>query len=253
MSEKTPGQVAYEAYCERRWRASLISGKRLPPFTANSPAICAAWEAAATACCAELEEELQAHVNDAPYLAGAAKRIAELEKELAELKRAISDPAAVWTNMLRGEIAMPQGFSDVESLRGELEKAQARMARIQNQFGRCSACDCVAWSPEKDGVSKCLFCDQKARIVELEKSAASMRTALRHAYVTVPQTDRGNKVMTMIESAMSSNAGKDYVPLSEVEPLIHALNLAESEHDLAQARAEEALKTWRKNHPISQK
>lgn len=46
---KSPGQLAYEGYCERADGMSLVSGERLPGWDDLSPVIAEAWEAAAQA------------------------------------------------------------------------------------------------------------------------------------------------------------------------------------------------------------
>ena len=46
--KRTPGQIAYEAYCQARgWRA--FDKQLLPPWAYVRPEIRAAWEAAGTA------------------------------------------------------------------------------------------------------------------------------------------------------------------------------------------------------------
>jgi hypothetical protein len=45
----TPGQIAYQAYCENSGGVSLVSGDGLPAWAALPPRIREAWEAAATA------------------------------------------------------------------------------------------------------------------------------------------------------------------------------------------------------------
>lgn len=51
-------------------------------------------------------------------------KIKELQDELDELKAILSNPAAVWTNMLRGTIAMPQAIEHGEKCKSELEQVQ---------------------------------------------------------------------------------------------------------------------------------
>lgn len=46
---KTPGQIAYEAYCETTGWKSAISGAPLPQWAEVKPEIVAAWENAAAA------------------------------------------------------------------------------------------------------------------------------------------------------------------------------------------------------------
>lgn len=46
---KTPGQIAYEAYCEFAQGVSLVSAQPLPIWTEQSERIRPAWEAAAKA------------------------------------------------------------------------------------------------------------------------------------------------------------------------------------------------------------
>lgn len=46
---KSFGAIAYEAYCEHTGWKSLVSGADLPQWSALSPEIRAAWEAAASA------------------------------------------------------------------------------------------------------------------------------------------------------------------------------------------------------------
>lgn len=43
------GKIAYEAYCKQSDYKSLITGKPLPPYEAQAPAIILAWEAAGKA------------------------------------------------------------------------------------------------------------------------------------------------------------------------------------------------------------
>lgn len=47
--DKTFGQTAYEAYCEKAGGKSLVSGAPLPVWEAQAPAIQEAWEAGAEA------------------------------------------------------------------------------------------------------------------------------------------------------------------------------------------------------------
>jgi hypothetical protein len=46
---KSPGQIAYEAYCGSSEGKSLISGATLPAWENQNPQIQQAWEAAASA------------------------------------------------------------------------------------------------------------------------------------------------------------------------------------------------------------
>ncbi len=45
----TPGQIGYEAYCEKTNWKSLVSGAQLPAWDAVTPGIKEAWESAAAA------------------------------------------------------------------------------------------------------------------------------------------------------------------------------------------------------------
>lgn len=49
MSQKTLGQIAYEAYCASTDWKSAVSGAPLPQYVEQRPAVIAAWEAAGTA------------------------------------------------------------------------------------------------------------------------------------------------------------------------------------------------------------
>lgn len=80
------------------------------------------------------------YVNDG----GPAKEIAELRRELAELKSVLADPAAVWTNMLRGQIAMPQAFEVLErernELRTRLDTALNLLRDLSQEHSLCPYC-----------------------------------------------------------------------------------------------------------------
>lgn len=48
-AEKSPGQIAYEAYCHHTGGKSLVTGCRLPDWNILKAEISLAWEAAANA------------------------------------------------------------------------------------------------------------------------------------------------------------------------------------------------------------
>lgn len=52
----TPGEVAYNAYCNKSNWKSLVSGQPLPPFKETKKEIQEAWEAAAEAVLSEYGE-----------------------------------------------------------------------------------------------------------------------------------------------------------------------------------------------------
>lgn len=58
MTPPTPGEVAYNAYCEARgWKS--FAGDHLPPFEKVQPDIQAAWEAAGRAVIDQINTEPQ--------------------------------------------------------------------------------------------------------------------------------------------------------------------------------------------------
>lgn len=56
-----------------------------------------------------------------------------LWRELCALRAALSDPAAVWANLLRGTIAMPP---HIPKLEGRLTDAQVRIERLEKYVDR---------------------------------------------------------------------------------------------------------------------
>jgi hypothetical protein len=59
----TPGEIAYNAYCQRRgWKS--FHGEQLPPFIRQSSALMDAWEDAATAVVGEVRSTQLAPPRD---------------------------------------------------------------------------------------------------------------------------------------------------------------------------------------------
>lgn len=56
MDNRTPGQIGYDAYCQATGGVSLVSGDKLPEFSALKEEIKAAWEMAAGAVVAYAKE-----------------------------------------------------------------------------------------------------------------------------------------------------------------------------------------------------
>jgi len=83
-----------------------------------------------------------------------------LSKRIAELEAAIATPAAVWTNMLRGTIAMPGQMAHLE------ERVQAQAQRIAElESEHLPECDIMDRPPE--GIKKPCNC-RRWRRVELD-------------------------------------------------------------------------------------
>lgn len=66
-------------------------------------------------------------------------RLRELEKEIAEYKRIIADPAAVWVNMLTGKIARPRALDHYEECKAmvdtqakDISSLKQRLFEMQN-------------------------------------------------------------------------------------------------------------------------
>lgn len=72
-----------------------------------------------------------------------AAEIERLRAQIAGLK----DPATVWVNMLRGEIARPRALDHYEELKAEVERLQAEVALLRaeierpGQIRKCPSCD----------------------------------------------------------------------------------------------------------------
>lgn len=57
----------------------------------------------------------------------------QLRRQLEELMSALKDPAAVWTNMLRGTIARPQALDHYEELKGYVERISPLMEKLEQR------------------------------------------------------------------------------------------------------------------------
>lgn len=66
-------------------------------------------------------------------------KIGELELEIARTKLLLTDPVAVWVNMLRGTIARPRALDHYEECKQEVEKLQAELDRLKTPH-KCENC-----------------------------------------------------------------------------------------------------------------
>jgi len=96
--------------------------------------------------CTELTAMLhraEAHEEEAARLKSLLKteqdKRANAEAMLESLR---TDPACVWTNMLRGQIARPAALDHYEECKGKLEQAEAACAEMRHILS-CDSIDCV--------------------------------------------------------------------------------------------------------------
>lgn len=59
-----------------------------------------------------------------------AEDVRLLERELDHIRTTLKDPAAVWVNMLRGEIARPSALDHYEECKDMVERLQSELAAI---------------------------------------------------------------------------------------------------------------------------
>lgn len=90
--------------------------------------------------------------------------------------------------------------------------------------------------------------DAEKRAEQSERQAAAMREAMERIEAgDHPGTPINNDscAMYIIKAALNSDAGKDFVPLADVEPLIHAL----AHMVIYDSRCADTLKAWDAKHP----
>lgn len=223
---KTPGQIAMDAH-----RKSLIPTRGIIAagyeFETMPQDTQAAWEAAAQAARAPLQAELD------------------------DLKRILSSPAAVWTNMLRGTIAQPQAFHDLDNLRAELRTAQEanaqHVAEHENFLGSLHNEEFVRnlittgqikLPKECDDVTECArqLGEARKELEASEKAAAALRNALLNL---CEKSESGVKhcpecsydiehhdAQCLVGHALARDAGKNLVHICEVEPMVGVLESA---------------------------
>jgi predicted RNase H-like nuclease (RuvC/YqgF family) len=88
--------------------------------------------------CEEIERQQREYQIVFASLRSADEEINSLRRELAEIKAAISDPAAVWANMLRGTIARPAALDHYEECKSEVERLQRELAELRTTVSRAA-------------------------------------------------------------------------------------------------------------------
>lgn len=138
-------------------------------------------------------------------------KLARVEKELAELKRAIADPKAVWVNMLRGQIAMPQVY-----------EAQAKLAAVEKERDEWlfAMNMCAGAAGIGDADELCGWIDRvKGERDEAQAKCVEMREVLEACDMYLAgacqPTNRG-----LIKHALSTDCGRGFVPVRELEPIL---------------------------------
>lgn len=91
------------------------------------------------------------------------------------------------------------------------------------------------------------------KIDELSKQAAAIRKYLQEIQVLCSSpaysiADR-LQIQAWTALALSGNAGRDYVPISDVEPLLNALEDSMNIGNIGCDKALAAFEQWYKNHP----
>lgn len=159
----------------------------------------------------------------------------KLKTELEEIKRAISDPGAVWANMLRGTIARPQALEHYEKCKAALETAERERDEARRQAAAMREALCKAEPVTGAWESVCYLCGAKTEVGDIT-----------------------HKKTCPFSIAKCSDAGRDLVPLSDVDPLLECVRDIMCEYDdgyhvseaaCAGCKAQKVLKAWDAKHP----
>lgn len=276
---KTPWQVAYEAYCDsRNWES--VRHEPLPQFEMQDGSIQDSWELAAQAARAPLQAELDLKTKQLTEAVKAGLDTAckletyrqelDAEKETSRVLRANLEAVAKdsCAHIARLEAAVHLEKSKAEKAtdqalgwQKESAKDRARIAELETDLSTKNAL--LKASTESNN-------QLMDRFEASEKAVAAMREALEYSCMTwshITQSyacgkchnelTEGHKPGCRIGQALSQDAGKGYVALIEVEPLVEVLTRIANypihsepmggAYDMRD-KAETALKTWNEKH-----